>query len=426
MTSLPQRTRPRTSLGTLFSDTEVASLRAWLATGTPGTALCTAGPGSGLTTLVQLLVREAGLETVWIACGVPRVKALLEQAGASPLSVTMRRKLIVVDEFDALAATDSAAASDVLAFVRSKPPLPVLVLTHATRSQKALEYAKAWTRFSFGKPSDKALAAYLARVVQHHDLQVDASELQALASSVHGDVRAALMALELAARGGSVDTANAKDECVEGLDLTEDLLRGDRGSTVRECLRLFSMDSTVVPMGLYENYLTALDRDDLAAAALAADAFADADVVDRYLYSRQAWDLFEVYGVCSVAVPVLSLRRHRRSRPNKALSVTKFGSVWSKVYNGCAKTKHVKGICMAYADAGATPLRATELGWVRSMVRSAVASGDDEALRRACWPLRAADVLCLARLHVGQDAWYKQSVHARVKRLLAAAEKTSS
>ncbi len=427
MGSLPERTRPRTSLGTLFGDADVASLRAWMAGGAPGPALATAVSGAGLTTLVQLLVREVGLETVWIACGTPRVRALLDQAGANPLSVTMRRKLIVVDEFDALTATDSTAATDVLSFVRGKPPVPVLVLSHATRSQKAQEFAKAWPRFAFGRPGDKAVESLLAKVAAAQGLDgVPAETLADLARRVRGDVRAALMALELAARGGGGDAApdaaapDVKDECAEGLDLTEALLRGDRGHGVRECLRLFGMESAVVPMGLYENYLTSLTKDDLRAAAEVADAFADADTVDRYLYARQAWDLYDVYGVCSVAAPTLRLRRHRKSKPNKALAVTKFGSVWSKVYNGCAKTKHVKSIAAKYQEAGVVPLNSCDLAYVRGMLRCSLA-GDDDGVRRACWPLDAAGVLCLARLDVGsQSTWYKQSCHNRVKRALAA------
>lgn len=418
---LPEACRPRTSLGVLYPETEVASLRSWLSSGATGPALATAGPGSGLTTLVQLLLAEAGLESVWVGCATPRVRALLERAGASPVSVTLRRKVIVVDEFDALAGGDTLALSDVLAFARSKPRLPVLVLSHATRSAKTLEFAKAWPKFAFGRPGAGPVAAYLRRVAARHGIGAADEDLAALARAARGDVRAALVALDLWRRSRGAPgpgPVHANDEAVEGLDLTEAVLRGQRGHTVRDCLRMFAMESAVLPMGLFENYLPSLGKDDLLAAAEAAHAFSDAGVVDRYLYSKQAWDLHDVYGVCAVAATSLALRRHRRGKPSQAFGVTKFGSVWSKAYNMCAKMKQARGLVFKYAEAGLQPPGICDLAWVRRCLRSAVERGDDESLARVTWPLAAVDVLCLARLDP-RSGWYKQAVHARVKRVLA-------
>ena len=414
--------RPRTSLGCLFPEAEVASMRAWMASGVAGPALATATSGSGLTTLTTLLLREAGLESVWIGCATPKVKAALATAGANPVSVTLRRKIIVIDEADALGAGDSGALADALAFVRSKPPVQVLFLSHVTRSQKAQEFAKSWPRFNLGRPSPAAMKTYLAKVSARFGI-VAATEgwIAELVSRVKGDVRAALMAMEMVRRGGGDDAGppEVKDEATEGLDLTDAVLRGERGHGVRECLKLFAMEPAVLPMGVWENYLSTLGKGDIEAAANAADSFADADRVDRFLYARQAWDAMDFYGVCAVAAPSMGIKKLRRSKPPKSLAVTKFGSVWSKMYNACAKTKHVKSIALACAEAGAQPLSPCDLAWVRSCLQSALEHKSDE-LARVCWPLSAPNVLHLARLHVGGSSWYTQACHARVKAALAA------
>lgn len=422
--------RPRTSLGCLFGDTAVACLRQWMASGAPGPALATAAPGSGLTTLVQLLVRETGLDAVWVGCATPRVRALLDHAGANPVSVTMRRKLVVVDEFDALGCGDSSALADALAFARGKPPVPLLFLAHATRSQKTHEFAKSWPLFHMGRPSPAAVAAYLLRVRAAHAPDVPVAEVEALAAAVKGDVRAALTALDLRRRReGAVDV---KDEVCDGLDLAEAVLRGERGATVPECLRLFGMEPAVLPMGVHENYLPCLGggAQDVDAAAAVADAFSRGDLVDRYMYARQAWEVMDVYGAHVVAAASMALRR-RRSRVPAGFGITKFGSLWSKMYNTCAKTKNVRALAAAYAEAGRTPLRPCDLAYVRACLkallqRKAAAEGDD--IRRVCAPLTPPLVLALCRLDAGPggSAWYKQTCHARVKRALEAARSTAS
>lgn len=473
-------TRPRTSLGTLFSDVDVAALRAWMTTAGPGSAaLATAPTGSGLTTLVELLVREVGVDAVWIGCSTPRVKALLAAAGANPVTVMMKRAFIVVDEIEGMASTGDSGLAEAVAFAKSKPPVPVLFLGKACRSTKPVEFAKGWPRFAFSRPPTAKVVAYLRSVAAAHGVALD--DPDALAAKAKGDVRSAIMAMEFArtvartvarsAAAGQPATATAsgggagqttllsffkpspspratlcvKDDADDGLDLVEAVLRGERGRTVRDGLRVFAMEPGMLGMGIYENY-GAVVRD-VGAAARVADDFSVADLVDRHMYARQAWDLHDLYGACSVAAPAMSIhaqlddgRRPKKVRlargakdtaaakasanagAGAGVQVTKFGSVWSKSYSMCAKLKHLKAVSLKYAEAGLAAMGPTDLAFVRLCVRRAIERDDEAALRQACWPLDAAEVLCLARLDAGPDGskWYKQSTHARLKKCLAA------
>lgn len=478
-------TRPRTSLGTLYADVDVAALRAWMATAGAGcAALATAPTGSGLTTLVELLVREAGVDAVWIGCGTPRVRALLHAAGANPVTVLMKRALIVVDEIEGMASTGDTGLAEAIAFARTKPPVPLLFLGKACRSTKPVEFAKGWPRYAFARPSAAKMAAYLRTVAIAHGVPLDADALDSLAARTKGDVRSAIMALDFA---GAQQTAAAqhqqptqgqttmldffrpaprvtltlhvKDDADDGLDVVEAVLRGERARTVRDGLKVFAMEPGMLGMGIYENYAAVVR--DLGVAARVADAFSVADLVDRYMYAKQAWDLHDTYGICSVAAPAMALHSplhsplHSTSHSSSAsagskkaakklklslpvaddVHVTKFGSVWSKSYSMCAKQKQLKAISLKYAEAGLVPMVPTDMALVRACIRrtferldsaattaAATAKDADAALRAACWPLTAAEVLGLMRLDAGPDGskWYKQSTHARLKKILGA------
>lgn len=418
--------RPRTSLGCLYPEAEVAALRAWMRSHAAGPALATAASGSGLTTLVTLLAAEAGLETVWVGCATPRVKALLAAAGANPVSVTLRRKIIVVDEVDALGSVEGGVMADVLAFVRSRPVVPVLLAARSTRSQKSLEYAKGWPRFELGRPAPAAMRDYVRRVADAHGVRVDDDGVAGIVRATRGDLRAALNTLEALRMGGGgcgdVER-HVKDEAGDSLDLVEAVLRGERGADVMDCLKVHAMGSAVVPMGLYENYLGALGKDDLQAAAAVAQAFSDADVADRYMYSHQAWDTMEShYAVHAVAAPSMHARALRRGKPSPTLAVTKFGSVWSKMYNMFAKTKHVRRLTQGRSEAGLTQLSVCELGQVRACLRAALERGDEAALADAVGGLpTSALALQLVRLAPGGAAWYRvPASHTVLKRVMAA------
>ncbi len=107
-----------------------------------------------------------------------------------------------------------------------------------------------------------------------------------------------------------------------------------------------------------------------------------------------------------------------------AIDATRLPAVQEPVRLACPVAGVGKIVCVGlnYRDhaleAGLQPPGICDLAWVRRCLRSAVERGDDESLARVTWPLAAADVLCLARLDP-RSGWYKQAVHARVKRVLA-------
>lgn len=464
-------TAPRTSLGTLYSDVDVAALRAWLAAAGAGSAaLATAPTGSGLTTLVALLVREVGLDAVWVGCGTPKVRALLQAAGANPVSVVLRRAILVIDEIDGMAATGDPGLADALAFAKTKPPVPMLFLGKRCRSAKPMEFARAWPKFAFARPPTARVATYLRGLAAAYGVPMDHAAIDALAAHVKGDVRSAIMAMDLARTtpppitptdhpvltNGQASllsffkpmprvTVHLKDDADDGLDLVEAVLRGDRARSVLDGLKVFAMEPGMVGMGVYENYPAAVD--DIETAARMADEFSAADTVDRYMYAKQAWDMHDHYGVFSLAAPAMAMHSPRAdasradasrvapratkkakrattpaAKPNPTIAVTKFGSVWSKSYNMCAKQKTLRAITLKYAEAGVVAMGPCDLAFVRLCIREALKAPESEAaaLRRMCWPLAAADVLSLVRLDAGPggSAWYKQSTHARLKKTL--------
>lgn len=120
-------------------ESNLAELRAWLESrpgpGLPRATVVVGAPGSGCTTMVRRAVTEAGMEVVWLSCGgVGGVD--IPSAAASAVAVSGRRKVIVCDEADALAAADPHTFSQVAAAVKTKV-VPVVMITHSLRNKVA-------------------------------------------------------------------------------------------------------------------------------------------------------------------------------------------------------------------------------------------------------------------------------------------------
>lgn len=415
MSLLADRHAPRTSLDSLLGAVEVASLRKWLAAeSAPGrVALVLGSPGSGVTTLLTLLVRELGMEPVWARAATPRLQAFLGDSGTSHTAVNGKRKVVIVDEYDVIVG-DGAASVDVASFLKRRPAAPVVLLAHAVRSAKTSDAAgKGAAKFVFQRPSWAVVARRLAKICELDGIDASAAQLEALARTVRGDVRGALAALDMYARKPCrAETIEVRDVGEEGLDVVDALLAGP-AVPVTEALRLYANDAAVVSNGLSENYTDAAA--DIEACARMADAFSDADVIDEKIFARQAWDLLDVHAVFAVAAPVIELHRHGDARPSKK-PVEKFGTVWSKMYNACAKQKNVRAIRMWRAEAGLPDAPAEDLALLRPAIQAAIARSDAvDARRLAAGVGGATEVLALMRLSKTE---YKQTTHARLKKLM--------
>lgn len=179
---------------------------------------------------------------------------------------------------------------------------------------------------------------------------------------------------------------------------------------------MFGMDASVLTMGLHENYPSR--PMDAETAARVAEAFSDADVVDRHLYAKQAWHCYELYGACAVAAP--SLAMHAACRPAPRLSVTKFGSLWSRVCMSCTRAKQLRAIADRCAVAGATAYDACDVGNMVARLRAVVERGDgDDAVREVTWPLTGADVINAVRMTPGGAPWFRAGRQVAIRRALA-------
>lgn len=463
----PRAFAPRTTLDLVLSEVGIAELRAWLRSpprdpgGDPPDAATATTPaekraalaslsvlvsgaqGSGLTTLMTLLAREMRLEAVWVGTGTPRIKALLAQACTSPVAVNGLQKIVVVDEFDALFSVDTTACTDVLGFTK-KTATKIVCLARSTRNSRLADATKHMHRISFSKPSAAAVSGIVRRAVASLGLDLPPETQAEIVSSAGGNIRGALAAVEFWGRGsadqhaptaevdgvGSPAAAEETDvdssfmegdasASLDGLDVVQNLLSENPGVT--RCLQLYLRDPSVLSMGLNENYTSVAS--DIAQCAAISESFSAADTVEAHMYRHQAWDVFEAYGAFAVAGPVQRLHAPPGTRPGSSSAVTKFGTIWSKMYNHYAKMKNAKAIALGRAESLGLccPLPIADLAYVRGMLFDAISRWDGPEIRRLVRGIggSAAHALALMRLWHTE---YKQTTHGKLKKVLLVSE----
>lgn len=406
-------------------DEDMASLRAWLTAGTPRSVLMVVGvPGCGVSTALARMLEALQVESVWLDMGTPRLRAAMANAGCSCVSATGRRKVVVLEGFDAI-MRDANGAADVADALRRQLPAPLVVLSHPTRTivRRFRDLFTAATRERATvitvRPMGPARIAAILRAVHPAMAAPLADEM---ARACQGDVRSALASLAL----DETTDAYAKDDVPDADAVVEDALAGQI-ATVAEALLRGSIEPSVVSHGIHERY---------GFSVAVADAFSLADMIEERMFATQRWELSGVYAAMAVAFPAVHLDPSQvLPRGNERAFV--YGMTWSREHLRAARTKMFLTVRTQRASANLpVTLDLTDLALMRRMVmdtfgrgtrgnrgtRGGAAIENQDAFRRIVDGLGPDGVLAIMRLWKGS---YTQTMHAKVSRIITSKIKTT-
>lgn len=399
---------------------DIAVMRSWLVAGEPRSVFLAVGvPGCGVSTALSALLETLDIECVWLDPATPRLRIALADAGCSCVSATGRRKVVVLEGFDAI-MRDANGAADVSDALRRQLPAPTMFMAHRTRTvvRRFRDLFPAATRARATVLEVRPMTpARIAAVIRAAHPGVAPALADSMARACRGDVRSALASLALS----ETTDAYTKDDVPEADAVVEAALSGAL-TTVVGALAQGSSDSAVVSHGIFERY---------GFSPEVADAFSLADMLEERMFATQRWELADAHAAMAVAYPALHLQpgevlpparpgaRPGGGRGGDGGGSTKFvyGMVWSRQHLLAARIKLFRTVQTQRAAFKVPAMGVTALAMVRRMVIDAM--GRPEVLRRVLEGLRPDAVLAIMRLWKGS---YTASMHAKVSRVITAPE----
>ena len=362
--------------------------------------------------MVYDAARQQDLEHVTLGPGTARLRHCLVDAAGSCISATGRRKIIVVDGFEAVMA-DANNAADIAFFVKKSLPAPTILVAHKTRT--------ITTRFN-----DLFAAAMRSRATVLHLVPPDPDEIAEIVQTVHphidratalslgtrarGDIRAALASAGMGFVSEKRHGHMVKDRTDESFQLVDAIFdHCDDVESVDDIVRRVT-EPGVVSCAMFERYGFSL---------ACIDAMSDADLIDAYMFRHQRFDLWDAYTTMAVAAPIIHIRRERldeqRRRPHGTFI---YGVVWSKMHLHATRSKLAATVLHQRALAMLPRIAIHELALLRDMVLDAEHRRDGPELASVTHGLLPNGLLALMRLF---KVKYTQGTHARVVKLIRGA-----
>ena len=187
---------------------------------------------------------------------------------------------------------------------------------------------------------------------------------------------------------------------------------------MRDAMDLQDGDTSVVSMGVFENYHRAVES--IESCCEVSDLFSRADLVDEAIYGRQRWELTSVYAALTAAGPSTIVKAEKG--PRRELVIEKYGSVWSRGNNQRSKENMLLALSHQGMAHGCTSLTASDLAYVRGMLLELAADG-----KYADMASLVSDVFdeqgVLGIIRMFRSKKYTQTDHTKYKRAAASCEK---
>ncbi len=265
-------------------------------------ALIAGETGVGKTLAVRIAAHELGYEIVETGADEERGQknmASLIQASRQH-SLMTRKKLFVIDELDQL-----ESAATVMQLI-STSEHPAVLIVNDPYDKKLYDLRQRCRLIKFQRVRTDTIAKFLHGVCAKDGLDCDPADIDQIAQMSNGDVRAALIDLEILCAGGYIKNIGSREHVSSIFETLKVIFRT---SSLENAL--IALNNAEDPEELHrwvaENI--AEEYDAIEDVARAYDMISRADIFYSRILRRQSWSLQKYFFQLSTAGVALAKRR---------------------------------------------------------------------------------------------------------------------
>ncbi|MBI4210664.1 MAG: replication factor C large subunit [Candidatus Diapherotrites archaeon] len=251
--------------------------------------------GSGKTCLAYLLAAGLGWQVVELNSSDLRSKAAIERivgAASQNMAFFGSKRLILLDEVDALSREDRGGASAISSLIKDSCN-PVILTATDIFSDKSVSALRFICRaLEFKKINYLSIAKRLEEILSAEGSQAEEGAVKGLARGCGGDMRSALLDLQTLAMGSRVTNSgvslvSSRERQQKVFSVMKAIFKGDSFAGARDARMESDLSSEMLFNWVEENIPR--QYSDVGDIALAFDRLSRADIFNGRIYRRQNW-----------------------------------------------------------------------------------------------------------------------------------------
>lgn len=346
-------------------DCRVAAI-AWVKKWKPGSkALLMMGPpGTGKTTLANLLAKWAGMSIIELNASDTRTKDKLEKRlGEAMATVNLfgERSLIFLDEVDGLLGRSDYGGVEYIKDAVKTTQNPVIMAANDQDADEIKKLSSVCVALPFKPPPPRQVEMYLRRIAALEGVEITDEGLRAIVASAKGDLRHAINSLQ---SGNTSPDAGYKDTSMRVADGFNAFFESRDPESARAALRSITMPPIEKVRELYRCVV----RSDLTAAkrSHALEVLSRADMTMGKIMKNQEWRLLRYLDVTLSQELQPILRGEGLHYVTEDLPFPTMLRIW----NDSKKIREISSRYASRARTSASGARSQDLPYIFAMCRS--------------------------------------------------------
>lgn len=232
-------------------------------------------------------------------------------------SQTKRRKIIVVDELESITSRiEKNSIASLQKLNDTKFYCPIIFISNDNHKKLISNIEKASYSVKLFKPYDSDMKRILIRIAEDEKIKFDnVNIVNYVVTMAQGDVRRLILILyDIKSAYHSCvitkerlieykKTTNIKDTDLSLYQATDKILYNYK--SINQVLRLYESNKVILPLMVQQNYVPYIvdNSDDIELMYKISDLLSYGDVIEQHIYSGQNWNLQDIHGIYTCALP---------------------------------------------------------------------------------------------------------------------------
>ena len=286
-----------------------------------GNLLITGSHGCGKSLIVNLILKSGDYDVINLNNFDSKVDINSELISKLAISDTVGKKVLVIDEYESIITlNDKVSIFNIIKENNYNRWMPVIIVTNNQHNKHLNETKKYSNEIKIYAPFPSEIGKWVYNICKIEKIMLEYQLIQTFIEYCQNDLRKILIQLdELKINYKSnkinqetldqfMDIMKKKDQTYDLYKATEKMLL--EYENIDTCLELYESQKVLMPLMIHENYHEYIKQEHYYKII---DIMSKADLLENYIHGEQNWDLLEIHGYKSCAIPSYYINKYRNN-----------------------------------------------------------------------------------------------------------------
>jgi len=279
-----------------------------------GNLLITGPHGCGKSSIISIILKEYNYDVINLNMLDPKIKIdidLIAKLSMKSYLNSDRKMVLLIDELESvITLNDKVGVFNIIKDNNFNRWMPIIIITNNQHNKQLNETKKYSNEVKIFAPFTSEINRWIQNICRNEKIWIEWDQINRFIEYCQSDMRKILIQLdELKINYGTTKiTSTIFDNFMSIMkkkDLDFDLFKAtDKMLTeyknIDTCIELYETEKVLMPLMMHENYHKFIKPDKFTKVI---DNLSTGDILENYIYGEQNWDLLELHGYISCAIP---------------------------------------------------------------------------------------------------------------------------